>query len=128
MSRKIGKILQEYIFILSVICTIIGILLLGYGIPGTLISFEMIDDILHIQQEIIAWSPYILIVGIIIFLVGIWYLWLYLKNKKFLLKELKTTKRSEFIKLQPELEEASHYLPLKYRKMLSEKEASMKRK
>lgn len=128
MSRKIGKILQEYILGLSVICSIIGILTLVYSTLGTLIFYNYIDNFLGIADWILAWSLYILIVGFIVFIAGIWYLWVYLKNKRFLLKELEKNKRSEFLKLQAELEDAAHHLPSKYKKLLAEKEESMKLK
>ncbi len=128
MGRKIGKILQEYIFGLSIVCSIVGVLALAYGLLGTLKVFYNIDNYLSIPKEILDWTPYVLIVGFIFFIVGVWYLWVYLKNKRFLLKELEKNKRSEFIKLQPELEDAANHLPSRYQKLLTEKEESMRLK
>jgi hypothetical protein len=81
---------------------------------------------LGISQDVLNWSLYVLIGGFIVFIAGIWYLWVFIKNKRFLLKELETNKRSEFMKLQSELQEAVRHLPSKYKKLLSEKEESLK--
>ena len=127
MGRKIGKILQEYIFGLSVICTIVGTIELVYSSFGILTPNVLMNN-LGIKQGILNWSIYVLIGGFIVFIAGIWYLWIYLKNKRFLLKELEKNKRSEFLKLQTELEDAASHLPSKYKKLLTEKEESMRLK
>ena len=121
MSGKIGNIIQEYIFGLSILSAIIGLIVLIFGV------LEMwMPNVINLQEDVSSWSLYILIAGFIIFITGIWYLTAFLKNKKFLLKELETKKRSEFMKRHAELQEAARHLPSKYKKMLSEKEASLK--
>lgn len=125
MSRKIGNIIQEYIFGLSIFCSIIGILALVYSVLGMWMPNVLINN-LGISQDVLNWSLYVLIGGFIVFIAGIWYLWVFIKNKRFLLKELETNKRSEFMKLQSELQEAVRHLPSKYKKLLSEKEESLK--
>lgn len=125
MSRKIGNIIQEYIFGLSIFCSIIGILALVYSVLGMWMPNVLINN-LGISQDVLNWSLYVLMGGFIVFIAGIWYLWVFIKNKRFLLKELETNKRSEFMKLQSELQEAVRHLPSKYKKLLSEKEESLK--
>ncbi len=125
MSRKIGNIIQEYIFGLSIFCSIIGILALVYSVLGMWMP-NVLKSTLGIGQDVLDWSLYVLIGGFIVFIAGIWYLWVFLKNKRFLLKELETNKRSEFMKLQSELQEAARHLPSKYKKLLSEKEESLR--
>jgi len=77
-------------------------------------------------SDVLNWGLYVLIVGFIVLLAGIWYLYMFMKNKKFLLSEIETNKRSEFMKRHADLQDAARQLPSKYRNMLSEKEKNLK--
>jgi hypothetical protein len=46
-------------------------------------------------------------------------------DKRFILEEIKTDKRSEFIKKHNELRNTAKRLPSKYKKMLKEKEKEL---
>jgi len=121
MAGKISGFLREHVLIFSIILTIIGIILLFLGVTG--IWFQDIPkNVLHFSQEILDWSLYILIIGFIVFLTGAWYLYSFIKNRKFILNELKTNKRSELIKKHAELKNTVRHLPSKYQKMLTDKD------
>ena len=73
-------------------------------------------------KNYIDWSLYLLIIGFIVFAAGVWYLYSYNHRKNFILKELKTNKRSELLKNHTELKNTVRHLPSKYQKMLKDKE------
>ena len=101
--------------------TILGIILLFIGTTG--VWFQDIPmNILKFSDDLIKWSLYLLIFGFIVFVTGVYYLYSFLKNRKFLLDEIKTNKRSELIKKHAELKNTVRHLPSKYQKMLEEKE------
>jgi thiol:disulfide interchange protein len=124
MSGKIGNMIRENIFILSILTTIVGLIVL---VPGLAMTFniEFLTDALRLST-LLDWGLYVLVVGFIVLLTGVWYLYTFLKNKKFLLTEIETNKRSEFMKRHGELQDAARHLPSKYRDMLSEKEKNLK--
>jgi len=101
MAGKISNFFRETQFVFSIILTIIGFIVLYIGI-----------------------IPYL--IGFIAFIAGVWYLYSFLKNKKFVLDELKTNKRSELLKRHAELKSTVKYLPSKYQKMLKDKEKELK--
>ena len=107
--------------ILSIITLIIGAIILFMGILG--IWFQ--DEIKNIDI-IFPWSPYILIFGLIIFGAGLYYLYMFISKKNFVIKEIETNKRSEFIKLHTELKNSVKYLPSKFKEMLKQKEKELK--
>ena len=72
------------------------------------------------------WNFYLVIIGLIVFAFGAYYLYIYLKNRKFVLEELQTNKRSELLKKHVELKDTVRHLPSKYRKMLKEKETELR--
>jgi len=84
---------------------------------------EPTNSLLHfIKDPIGIWNDYILIAGLIIFGIGVYYLYSYITKRKYVLDELKTDKRSEILKRRSKLESTVKQLPSKYQKMLSEKE------
>jgi len=84
---------------------------------------EPTNSLLHfIKDPIGIWNDYILVAGLIIFGIGVYYLYSYLSKRKYVLDELKTDKRSEILKKRSKLESTVKKLPSKYQKMLSEKE------
>jgi hypothetical protein len=81
--------------------------------------FEFIRDIEN-------WGVYLLLIGFFVLIAGIWYVYSYFKNRKFILDEIATNKRSELIKMHSELKLTAKKLPSKYQKMLREKEKEFK--
>jgi len=124
MSGKISKMMREYVLILSILSTILGAIVTIFGIIGIWMKDFLIDS-LSISSDFLVWSPYILVIGIIVLLAGIWYLYDFFRNKKILLEELQTKKRSEFLKKHVELKDAARHLPSKYQQLLEEKEREL---
>ena len=125
MKERIIEFFRENIFILSIFTMIIGIIILIIGLLGEFFS-EEVQNILTIIGDIAPWSLYILILGLIIFGFGIYYLYMFISKKNFLMKEIETNKRSEFIKKHAELKNSVKYLPSKYKEILKEKEKELK--
>ena len=111
MTGKINKFFREYIYGLSIFTAIIGVVVLIFGVLGILTN--ILQDSLDINRDLLEWSPYIFGLGVIVFLVGIYYLYSYLKNKRFFIAELDTNKRSEFVKKHQEIKNSVKYLPKK---------------
>lgn len=124
MSGKISKILREYIFGLSILAIILGFIVLIIGMLGIWMPDAL--NFLNLSDDILSWFPYILLLGILILLTGIFYLYSFMKNKRFLMEEIDTKRRSDFIKKHQELKNAVRYLPSKYQDMLKEKEKELK--
>jgi hypothetical protein len=121
MSGKISGFLRELKLSLSIFLTIVGFFIFLIGITDI---FEI--NIFNLSEDILSWSIYFLIIGFIILITGVYYLYTYLKNRKFILDELDTNKRSELIKKHSELKKAVKHMPSKYKKMLEEKEEEFK--
>jgi len=120
---KIVKAIREVVFVLSIITTAIGLFFLFMGI----VYFWFRDVIkLEFITDVGDWNAYILLAGLVIFSIGIWYLYSYLKNRKFVLKELRTNKRSELLKRHNELRITVKHMPSKYQKMLRAKEEELR--
>jgi len=125
MSGRIIGFLQEYILGLSILTIIPGVVFIFIGVVYLFfISIaEPTNSLLHfIKEPLGVWNDYILVVGLIIFSIGVYYLYSYLNKRKFVLDELKTDKRSEILKKRNKLEATVKRLPSKYQRMLSEKE------
>jgi uncharacterized protein YacL len=125
MANMLGKMLKEYIFGISIATLIVGLAVLLFGVMGMWLQ-DFLVDTLSLSQDLLAWSLYILIIGVVITLFGVYYLYEFLKNKRFLLGELETNKRSEFMKNHAELKTAARHLPSKYQEMLAEKEKELR--
>jgi hypothetical protein len=126
MSGKIGSFLREYVFGVSIIFTILGASIILISVMGIWFP-DPLTNIFGISTDILAWSVYILILGFVVFgWFGVYYLYTFLINRKFVLKELKTNKRSEFLKKHNEVRIKARRLPSKYQKMLKEKEKELK--
>ena len=124
MSGKIGNIIREYVFGLSILGTIVGLIVLIFGLAMTF-NIDLLTSAIGLSK-VLNWGLYVVIVGFIFLLAGIWYLYTFIKDKRFLMEEIQTNKRSEFMKRHGELQDAARRLPSKYRQMLSEKETSLK--
>jgi len=127
MAGKITNFIRETQLYLSIILTIFGIIILFIGVTGIWYQ-DFCKDVFSFSDEFLNWSLYLLIAGFIIFLAGIWYLYTFIKNRKFILDELETNKRSELIKKHMELKNTVKYMPSKYQKMVKEKEDELNMK
>lgn len=123
MAGRITEFFREFVLVFSTILIILGLLVLLIGLTGILEDHPM--NFLNLTDEILAWGFYFLAIGLIIFGTGLWYLYSFFKNRKFVLEELKTNKRSELIKMHVELKSVVKHLPSKYRKMLKDKEQEL---
>lgn len=124
MSGKITNFFREFKLFFSIIAIIVGFMIFLIGLSGTLI--ESLKNIFGFFNDYWEWSIYLLILGFIVLAAGIWYLYSFLKDRKFILEELETNKRSELLKKHIELKTAVKHMPSKYRKMLKEKEDELK--
>ncbi|MCX6671020.1 MAG: hypothetical protein NTX92_03785 [Euryarchaeota archaeon] len=125
MSGRIIGFLREYVLGLSILTIILGAIFCFMGVVYLFfINFaEPVNSPLHfIKDPIGIWNDYILIAGLIILGVGVYYLYSYITKRKYVLDELKTDKRSEILKKRSKLESTVKKLPSKYQKMLTEKE------
>jgi len=124
MAGRISGFLREYVLILSILIIIPGVVFIFMGIMY--IFFQSITEpstsLFHFITNVGVWNDYILVAGLIIFGIGVYYLYSYTTKRKFVLDELKTDKRSEIIKKRTKLESTVKHLPSKYQRMLSEKE------
>ena len=125
MAGRITGFFREFVITFSIILTVLGIFVIFIGALG--IQFpDIAKDIFNFTDEFLEWSFYLLIIGFIIFAAGIWYLYSYLKNRKFILEEIKTNKRSELLKKHGELKNIVRHMPSKYQRMLEDKEEELK--
>ena len=126
MAGKIIGFLREYVFGLSILVMIFGFVLLLMGVIWYWFRNIQLGFYTDAIQNLKDGNAYLLIIGLIIFGIGVWYLYSYFKDRKFVLEELKTNKRSEFLKRHGELKDTVRYLPSKYKKMLKEKEDELR--
>ena len=124
--KKITGLLKEYVFGLSIINMIIGLFLLFMGIIFYWISDIELGFYTDIIKKLDQWNAFILVGGLIIFGIGLYYLYSYQTNRAFVLEEIKTNKRSEFLKKHKELKGTVKHLPSKYQKMVKDKEKDLK--
>ena len=124
---KIIRFMREYVFGLSIITMIIGLFLLFMGVLWFWFNDIVIENSsLEFIANLENLNAYLLVAGLIIFGIGLYYLYSYLNNRKFALEELRTDKRSEFLKKHNELKNIVKYLPSKYQKMLKDKEDELR--
>jgi len=124
MSGRISGFLREYIVVLSIIVTIIGLFLLFMGISWYWIKsiIQPTTTPIHFIYTLGEWNAYTLVAGLIIFGIGFYYIYSFLKKRKFVMDELRTDKRSEILKKRTKLESTVKHLPSKYQRMLTQKE------
>jgi hypothetical protein len=127
MSGRITWFLREYVLALSILTIIPGIVFMFIGIVFLFFNSigEPANSLLHFIYVLDVWNDYILIAGLIIFGIGVYYLYSYRTKRKYVLDELNTDKRSEIIKRRSKLESTVKHLPSKYQRMLSEKEEEL---
>ena len=124
MAGKISSFFREYVLFFSVVLTVIGFIVFFIGFTGIFFK-DVLTDVMKMDKGILPWCVYLLIIGFVVLITGLWYLYSYLKNRKFILKELETNKRSEFIKRHAELKNIVKHMPSKFQKMVKEKEESL---
>ena len=125
MAGKINGFFREFKLIFSIILSILGFLILFIGIAVTWF-WTNFEGFFSFMSEYQNWSSYFLVIGFIIFGFGVWYLYSYFKDRKFILEEMETNKRSELLKKHNELKIAVKHMPSKYKKMLKDKEDELK--
>jgi hypothetical protein len=129
MAGRIAGFLREYVFGLSIIVLIVGIILLLMGViwyafgESQDIQLGYYTDIIYELQN---GNAYFIAIGLIVLGIGIYYIYSYYKNRKFVLEELETNKRSELLKKHGELKDVVKHLPSKYRRMLKAKEKELR--
>jgi Sec-independent protein secretion pathway component TatC len=121
MSGKIVGFIREYIFALSIICLIVGIIVMIFPI----IHYAFTDIQPELIESLEEWNFYLIIIGFVLIITGIWYLYVYLKNRKFIFEEVDTNKRSEFMKRHGELTNVVRKMPTKFQEMVEEKEREL---
>jgi hypothetical protein len=125
MSGRIIGFLREYIVALSILILIQATLFIIMGVVYLFfigIADPVTSPLHFIKDPLGIWNDYILIAGLIILGVGVYYLYSFFTKRKYVLDELKTDKRSEILKKRSKLESTVKQLPSKYQKMLSDKE------
>ena len=125
--KKIVELLREGAFVLSILVSVCGFVLLFMGVlwywfKDILVGNNSLGFIYNLGE----WNAYLLVAGIIILSIGIYYIYSYITKRKFVLKEIKTNKRSEFLKKHKELKGTVKHLPSKYQKMVKDKEKELK--
>jgi len=132
MWRKIEGFLREYVLIFSIIVTIIGAFTFSMGIIWFFLKEDVKSGELNLGfftsllNKVGEWNFYLIFVGFILLITGVYYLFTYMKNRKFIYEELETNKRSEFIKKHAELKNTVKHMPTKYQKLVKEKEKELK--
>lgn len=122
MKEKIIGFFREYVFVLGIITTIIGLIMVLMGAIYILAPSLELGSFTNAINLMGNYNAYVLTVGLFVLLIGVYYIYSFLKNKKFLLEEIETNKRSEFLKKHCELKNVVRHLPSKYKDMLKEKE------
>jgi len=122
MGGKIVGFVREYIFALSIIALLLGIVAIMFPIIHYALA-DMQPDLIRAVGE---WNFYLIIIGFISLAAGLWYLFVYLKNRKFIIEEIDTNRRSEFMKRHGELINVVRKMPLKFQEMVEEKERELK--
>ncbi len=125
MAGKITSFLRGYKLGFSIILTIVGLIVLLIGATGIWLK-DIFNSVFSFLKDYTEWSPYLLVIGFIVFGFGIWHLYSYFKDRKFILEEIQTNKRSELLKKHNELKIAVKHMPSKYKKMLKDKENELK--
>jgi len=124
--RKITALLREYVLGLSIITIIIGLFLLLMGIIYYWFKDVKLGFYTDIIMDLGEWNAFILIAGLIILGIGIYYFYSYYTQRKFVVEEIQTNKRSEFLKRHKEVKVKVKHLPSKYQELVKNKEKELK--
>ena len=79
--KKITDLLREYVFGLSIISMIIGLFLLSMGVLWYWFRAVLENSSLQFIHDLGDWNAYLLVAGLIIFGIGLYYLYGFLKNR-----------------------------------------------
>ena len=120
------RIFREIVAPFSVFLIVVGLVLSLMGAVGIWYRGLDLGVFTNTVTGLGDWNYYLFVAGLVLFIAGAWYLYDFFRNKKFLIEELKTDKRSELIKKEVELERVVKKLPSKYRKMFEEKKRKLK--
>jgi hypothetical protein len=127
MLEKLVKFLREYVLVFSGILIIFGLFFLLMGVFWILFN-DLVNNtsfLFHFVVTFKEWNWYFLIFGLIMLGIGLYYVYSFVKKRRFVIKEIKTDKRSEILKKRREIESAAKHLPTKYQNMLAEKEEEL---
>jgi len=119
------KIWREIRFPLSLLIFVLGIIFFISSIAWLFFRETNLSLISDLSRFFGDWNYYLIVVGIVLLFVGGWYSYDYIKKKRYLLEEIKTDRKSEFVKKKAELEAIVKSLPKKYERMLREKEEKL---
>jgi CHASE3 domain sensor protein len=127
MLEKLVKFLREYVLVFSGICIIVGLFFFLIGMFWWWVRnlLENANSPLHLFSALEYGNTYLLVFGLIVLGIGLYYVYSFLKKRKFVVDEIKTNKRSELLKKRRELESTVKHLPSKYQRMLEEKEEEL---
>jgi len=126
MAGKITGFFREFVLAFSLLLFVVGLFLMMMGVIWYWFRDLQLGFYTDTISQLKDWNAYILALGFIAFIFGVWYLYSYFKKRKFVLEELKTNKRSELLKKRVELEDTVKHLPSKYKKMLEKKEEELR--
>lgn len=119
------KIWREIRLPVSILLSMVGIFFTVSSIKWVFMKESQIGGIDELSGFFGDWNYYLIVIGPIILILGIWYTYDYIKKKNFLLEEIKTDRKSELVKRKSELEKIVKTLPRKYEDMLREKERNL---
>jgi hypothetical protein len=124
--KKISDILREFVVILSTLIMFVGCIFITMGVLWYWFEDLVIKtNILQIVEDLADWNAYILVGGVILFSFGMYYMYSFLTKRKFVLEEINISKRSEFLKNHKKVKKTVKHLPVKYQKMVKEKEGEL---
>jgi len=119
------KIWREIRLPASLLIFVIGLVFLISSVVWLFFRETNLSLISNLSRFFGYWNYYLIVVGIVLLFVGGWYSYDYIKKKRYLLEEIKTERKSEFVKKRAELEAIVKKLPKKYERMLREKEEKL---
>ena len=119
------KIWREIRLPASLLIFVIGLVFLISSVVWLFFRETNLSLISNLSRFFGYWNYYLIVVGIVLLFVGGWYSYDYIKKKRYLLEEIKTERKSEFVKKKAELEAIVKKLPKKYERMLREKEEKL---
>lgn len=124
--KKISEILRELVVVLSILLMIIGCIFMAMGVLWYWFEDLVVKtNVLQIVEDLADWNAYILVGGVILFAFGLYYMYSFLTKRKFVLTEININKRSEFLKNHKKVKKTVKHLPVKYQKMVKEKEEEL---
>ena len=123
MAGKIVLFIRELKLPLSILILMLGVISFIFGALYYLMGEEAPD---LIYTTIGVWNAYLLGAGFIMLLTGVIYVYGFIRDKKFIIEELQTNKRSEFQKVHLQIKNKVKKMPKKYQQMLHDKEKELK--